>query len=135
MLRKYLNSELILIDLESIEDIFLDNKTFLVIQNERLNDKYILVEKVKREDLFELIPFGNLTPQTPTKTPQVDEDLIYDYRETIINNDPFGKYSGTKLGEIFDKNDIGWVNNCIKNMKNTYIKDRVNYLAKYYKVV
>ena len=133
MLRKYLNSEIVIVDLEEKVDI--DSVLDLVVQTEKLSDRYILLEKIKRENLFELIPFGNLTLQTPTKTQQVDEDLIYDYRETIINNDPFGKYSGTKLGEIFDKNDIGWVNNCIKNMKNTYIKDRVNYLAKYYKVV
>lgn len=135
MLRKYLNSELILIDLENIEDVFLDNKTFLVIQNERLNDKYILVEKVKREDLCELIPFGNLTTSNTKTINEADDDLVYEYRETIINNDPFGKYSGDKIGRIFDNKDTGWINNALKSMRNEYIKERVKYLAKYYKVV
>lgn len=136
MLRKYINSEMIFLDAKLLVTATKMEEHSLIIQTERISDTIVLAEIISRDEIFELIPFGNLTT-TPTnnKTQQVDEDLIYDYRETIINNDPFGKYSGTKLGEIFDKNDIGWVNNCIKNMKNAYIKDRVNYLAKYYKVV
>lgn len=135
MLRKYVNSEFILIDLENIEDIFLDNKQFIVVQSEKLNDKYILLEKVKREDLCDLIPFGNLTTSNTKTTTEADDDLVYEYRETIINNDPFGKYSGDKIGKIFDNKDIGWINNALKSMRNEYIKERVKYLAKYYKVV
>lgn len=132
MLRKYINSKIVC--LQVAIDYSLDSKEDIVIQTEKLTDTLIIAETVSRYNLCELIPFGNLTTiPTNNKTQQVDEDLIYDYRETIINNDPFGKYSGTKLGVIFDANDKGWVNNCIKNMKNTYIKDRVSYLAKFYK--
>ena len=135
MLRKYVNSEIILADLEAIDDVSIDSGLDLTVQTERLSDKYILLEKVKREDLCDLIPFGNLTTSNTKTTNEADDDLVYEYRETIINNDPFGKYSGDKIGKIFDNKDTGWINNALKSMRNEYIKERVKYLAKYYKVV
>lgn len=135
MLRKYINSEIVIADLEEIEDVNIDSGLDLTIQTERLSDRYILLEKVKREDLCDLIPFGNLTTSNIKTTNESDDDLVYEYRETIINNDPFGKYSGDKIGKIFDNKDVGWINNALKSMRNEYIKERVKYLAKYYKVV
>ena len=135
MLRKYINSEIVIADLEQIEDINIDSGSDLTIQTERLSDRYILLEKVKRKDLCDLIPFGNLTTSNTKTTNEADDDLVYEYRETIINNDPFGKYSGDKIGKIFDNKDVGWINNALKSMRNEYIKERVKYLAKYYKVV
>lgn len=136
MLRKYINSEMLFLDAKILANTPKIEEQYLIIQTERISDTIVLAETIRRNDIFDLIPFGSLTT-TPTnnKTQQVDENLVYDYRETIINNDPFGKYSGEKIGKIFDLGDSGWIKNAIKNMKNQYIKDRVSYLAKYYEVV
>lgn len=132
MLRKYINSQIYFVDVTTTS--IMDNE-LMIIQTERINDNLVLVEAVDRENLCDLILFGNLTTNNTKTTNEVDDDLVYEYRETIINNDPFGKYSGDKIGKIFDNKDTGWINNALKSMRNEYIKERVKYLAKYYKVV
>lgn len=135
MIRKFINSKLILIDLEQIEDVELDNKMFLVIQTERVNEKYILVEKIERENLCDLIQLTSVisTQKQNTQNEDFDEKLE-EYRSVILNKDPFGKYSGVSLGEIFDKKDITWIMQCVNNMKNEFIRERVAYLEHYYKL-
>lgn len=130
MLRKYLNSKIVVIEAPSA--CGLDDEEMIVIQTENLGNDKIIVEKVERQAIFDLISIGNvMTNKEPPKQSAKNEDKISEYAEVIINNDPFGKYSGHKLGEIFEKGDRAWVVNCLKSMKNEYIKDRVRYIAEY----
>lgn len=45
--------------------------------------------------------------------------------DTVLNNDPLGKYNGCLLREPFEKNDTVWIEWVLKNMHNKFIKDKV----------
>lgn len=45
--------------------------------------------------------------------------------DTVLNNDPVGKYNGCLLREPFEKNDTIWIEWVLKNMHNKFIKDKV----------
>lgn len=136
MIRKYINSKVILIkgvsiiEEKVIEDI-INNKFIIQVEPQMDN---LIVEYCESAQIVDLIPFtSNIS--TPRQEPQGDLHKVEEYREVVINNDPFGKYGGHSLGEIFDAQDINWINRCIKDMRNDYIKSRVEYLKDHYKKV
>ena len=129
MIRKYLNSEFILYDLTKPASAELKSK--YIIQTEITNN-FLLVEFCDFDKIVELIPF-NL--QNLKNNDNIESDKLEEFRETILNNDPFFKYSGAKLGEIFDAKDKAWLSKALKEMRNAYIKERLEYLNSYYKIV
>lgn len=136
MIRKYINSKVILIkgvsiiEEKIIEDI-INNKFIIQVEPQMDN---LIVEYCENAQIVDLIPFtSNIS--TPRQEPQGDLHKVEEYREVVINNDPFGKYSGYAIGDIFDAQDINWINRCIKDMRNDYIKSRVEYLKDHYKKV
>lgn len=129
MIRKYLNSEFNLYDLMDSLRGELENK--YIIQSEITNN-FLLVEFCDFDKIVELIPF-NL--QNLKNNDNIESDKLEEFRETILNNDPFFKYSGAKLGEIFDAKDKAWLSKALKEMRNAYIKERLEYLNGYYKIV
>lgn len=136
MIRKYINSKITAFriaetDGEMIRD--LQNKYF-IIQIDLPTNHCAIVEYCEYSEIVDLIPFTSNIP-TPRQEPQGDLHKVEEYREVVINNDPFGKYGGHSLGEIFDAQDINWINRCIKDMRNDYIKSRVEYLKDHYKKV
>lgn len=127
MIRKYINSTVYIVEADkcvSAEGVF-------IIQAEPLNDNKYIVEFCKEGQQLDLISMSTLAKIEPKKE-ENDMDTVCDYLSTIINNDPFGKYSGEELSVVFQNKDKKWIDTCIKNMRNTYIKDRVEYLRNHY---
>lgn len=135
MIRKYINSKIkYIIDENDVEYLFAEENKFFIIQVEPSINQSLIVEYCESAQMVDLIPFtSNIS--TPRQEPQGDLHKVEEYREVVINNDPFGKYSGYAIGDIFDAKDINWINRCIKDMRNDYIKSRVEYLKDHYKKV
>lgn len=135
MIRKYINSKIkYIIDENDVEYLFSEENKFFIIQVEPSINNSLIVEYCESAQMVDLIPFTS-NMSTPRQEPQGDLHKVEEYREVVINNDPFGKYSGYAIGEIFDAQDINWINHCIKDMRNDYIKSRVEYLKDHYKKV
>ena len=45
--------------------------------------------------------------------------------DTQLLNDPLGKYNGCNLRVPFDRKDTDWIDWCLKNMHNKYIRDKI----------
>ena len=133
MIRKFINSNVEIVRMENISGLAPD---VFVIQNERINDNLQLIESCLKKDICELIPFstqgisnGNITQNT------YSDEKIEEYGHTILNNDPFFKYSGHELKDIIEAKDVAWINKALKEMRNEYIKTRIEYLAKANKLI
>lgn len=91
------------------------------IPNEFL-ESYLLENGGRREDLK---PTNEETPfdAQPRKTQaQMELETALD---TILNNDPMGKYNGCNLRVPFDRGDTDWIEWVLKNMHNKFIRDKV----------
>lgn len=127
MLRKYTNSKISIFEINLLKGF--EDYCF-VIQTETVGDK-LLIEWCKNSEILDLQPFLMVTPQG-TKTASFDNSKYDEYISVVINNDPFCKYSGKTLGDIFTAQDKKWIDKAIQEMRNNYIKDRVIYLRDYY---
>ena len=136
MLRKFLNSEIKLIETTSpiITNYSLDSDEQIYVQSETVNDNCIIVEYVNRKDLCDLIQFGAMQNNGKIE-PLQDDKKVEEFRAIVLRTDPFSRYSGMTLGDIIDQRDLKWINQVVKNMTNTYIREKVEYLAKYYKLI
>lgn len=95
-----------------------ENTIIQIIPIEESNK--LLVEYVSKleENLRE--PVG-----IPTHDMQMQDNL-----DTIINYDPFGnKYSGKPIRDIFEAGDKAWIDKALKNMKNEYIREKLEYIV------
>ena len=83
-----------------------------------LANKYLVIKEVINRDAMS---FEN-AQSDPT---------INEYREVRLNTDPFGdhKHSGQTLGHILDT-DKSWCEMAVKQLKNEYIRIRLEYLLK-----
>lgn len=54
-----------------------------------------------------------------------DEMALETALDTVLNNDPLGRYNGCNLREPFDKQDYKWIDWVLENMHNKFIKDKV----------
>lgn len=105
---------------------------YYIIQIES-NGSDLLIEYCKNDEISDLIPFTSATlGNTPQEQPKKQFDKVEEYRNEVLNNDPWGKYNDTKLGDIFDKQDANWIDKALKSMRNTYIKSRLEYLKDFY---
>ena len=99
------------------------------------DENYIAVEYIPSEFiesyLLENTKQGSLTPTNeetpfdaqPRKTQEQME--LETALDTILNNDPMGKYNGCNLRVPFDRGDTDWVEWVLKNMHNKFIRDKV----------
>lgn len=130
MKRIFENSNLEIGKYEEMKDT-LENVNIIQVES---NGELVIVEWCKYEDYLDMIPFLISKPQDMARNaPKGDINKVNEYREVELLKDPFMRYSGYTLGEIFDNKDIKWINKCLQDMKNEYIKDRVAYLVEYYK--
>lgn len=126
MIRKFFNSTI------SVIDETKNNSGMFIIQVEQLGSS-ILVEFCPQGEQLDLIPFTIAgLPQKEPQNKEDDNEKANEYLSVVINNDPFGKYSGCELYTIFQNNDQKWIENCLKNMKNEYIRSRVEFLKGWY---
>lgn len=133
MLRKFINSEFFIENVTdgTVSKFLSDDKQF-IIQSEVVGC-WVSIEYCLKENIPDLIPF-NLNQNTPKTVNKGDSDKVQEYREVVIMNDPLGKYNGCSIGDVFDAKDTKWIDWCLKNMKNSFIKDRVKYIAEYYEI-
>lgn len=84
-----------------------------------------LIEKYRNETKS----FDKNEEKVKNKEDQALENAL----DTVLNKDPFGDvYSGWKLKDIAD-NDPEWIEKAIKDLKNTFIKDKLILIQKLYK--
>lgn len=119
-----------------ILDIKEINELEKVIQINKVEDYSLyIVEFIPNEFiesyLLENTKQGSLTPTDkeapfdsfPQKTQeQMELEIALD---TVLNNDPLGRYNGCNLRVPFDKGDKQWVEWVLENMHNKFIKDKV----------
>lgn len=133
MLRKFLNSEIEILDFNTtkgfIDDVF-------VIQSEKLTENLCLFETCLKSEICDLIPFSTIGANNGTiQQNTYSDEKIKEYSDVVLNNDPFYKYSGQTLGAIIEAKDVNWINKALKEMRNEYIKIRIEYLAKAFKLI
>jgi len=139
MIRKFLNSTIEILQLKSPDYKFagLAPDTFF-IQEEKINDNMIILESCKNAEVMDLIPFttsGIVKAPTNQNNSLYDDATINEYGEIVLNNDPFYKYSGCKLKEIILKKDIDWIQRALREMRNEYIRTRIEYLARAFNLI
>ena len=121
MLRKFKNSAINFVTLEDYKTI---SFKYFVIQTEKFSDSIVEVEYCNYED--ELV---ELRVASTSKSQAQEDDKITEYRAIVLNNNAFnGKWSGKTLGEVFDAKDYEFIDNAIKNMRNEYIRERIEFL-------
>lgn len=77
-----------------------------------------IVEYIERE--------GSSEEKNESLKPDLD---FQNYLETYINRDPFGgKYSGKMIKEVFEAGDKRWLDTALKEMKNEFIRERLQYI-------
>lgn len=127
MKRLFLNSKFCIADINGFE-----MNGGYILQSE-INGCFIMYEWCNQNEISDLIPFTSATlGNTPQEQPKKQFDKVEEYRNEVLNNDPWGKYNDTKLGDIFDKQDVNWIDKALKSMRNTYIKSRLEYLKDFY---
>ena len=97
------------------------------------DEHYIAIEYIPSEFLesYLLENTKGLTPTDkeapfdsfPRKTQEEME--LETALDTVLNNDPLGRYNGCNLRVPFDKKDDQWVEWVLANMHNKFIKDKV----------
>lgn len=138
MIRKFLNSrvEVLGITYSSQDNALINNSETFFIQNEKINDDFQIIEYCFKSEICDLIPFSTTGANNGTiKQNTYSDEKIKEYSEIVLNNDPFYKYSGATLGAIIEAKDVNWINKALKEMRNEYIKTRIEYLAKAYNLI
>lgn len=132
MIRKFLNSKIEFIEIKSPNFDFAGLATnIFFIQSEKINDDLLLIETCDKSDVMDLIPFSTTGASNGKITQNTySDEKIEEYSQIILNSDPFYKYSGCKLKEIIDAKDVNWIQRAMKEMRNEYIRTRIEYLAK-----
>lgn len=97
------------------------------------DERFIAVEFIPKEfiESYLLENTKGLTPTDkeapfdtfPKKTQEEME--LETALDTVLNNDPLGRYNGCNLRVPFDKRDEQWINWVLENMHNKFIKDKV----------
>lgn len=97
------------------------------------DEHYIAIEYIPSEfiESYLLENTKSLTPtdmeaQFDTFPKKTQEEMELETAlDTVLNNDPLGRYNGCNLRVPFDKKDEQWVEWVIANMHNKFIKDKV----------
>lgn len=82
------------------------------------------------EDSF-LIEYISKLEEEMFDEPKSRADIDFEnYLDTTLNKDPFGgKYSGMKLRAVFEAGDKQWLATALKEFKNEFIRDRLQYIV------
>lgn len=111
-------------------DIF-DKKVIQVV----VDDGLVFAEYIPDEYLEDYIaeqsgmsPATNSAPIEPVKSDAQKE--LETALNTVLTNDPRGKYSGCMLKEPFDNGDRDWIEWCLLHMQNKFIRNRIEIIYK-----
>lgn len=105
----------------------------MFIQIEKDNEGGFICELVSKDNIplyhNEITPVSAPTPfDEPVKSKE--EQDLETALATELKNDPQGMYNGCMLEVPFNNQDWEWVDWTLKNMKNKFIRDRVQLIAK-----
>lgn len=101
---------------------------------EELENKNLILQIVSvpfnNDNDFFIIEYISKLEETMIDEPKSRADIDFEnYLDTVINKDPFGgKYSGLKIKTVFENGDKQWLTTALKEMKNEFIKDRLQYI-------
>lgn len=128
MLRKFKNSYVATYNIIDLNRVFCTGE-LQIVQTEKLTDELILVESVDNwENLDEL-------KMSQTKSQSEEQSKIDEYRAIVLNSNQFnGKWSNKTLGELFDAKDTEFIDKAIHEMKNEYIRTRIEFLKEHTKL-
>ena len=117
------NSNLEIVNSEQLL-IFEDNAT-LILQIVPLSEKLYICEYISR------LEEDNVPKSLPSNTmPRGDIDFE-NYLDTTINKDTFGAvWSGATIREVFEAGDEAWIKKALKEMKNEFIRSKIEYIIK-----
>lgn len=108
---------------KTLDEIFSDKKIIQLMADEN----YVAVEYVELDSINQYIaeqtgplPKDEITPMKSREQKELETAL-----DTVLNNDPLGRYNGCNLRVPFDKGDAQWVEWVLENMHNKFIKDKV----------
>lgn len=128
-LSKYSNIDVF----DKLEDLQRMLRLKIKIVQVKIEDGYFACEYVN-DDMLESYLLENTKGLTPTdkeapfdtfpKKTQEEMELETAL-DTVLNNDPLGRYNGCNLREPFDKQDYKWIDWVLENMHNKFIKDKV----------
>ena len=97
----------------------------LVIQVAITSNNNLIVETVFSPLLEKYRNETKIVDKTEEKVKTKQEQDLENALDTVLNKDPFGDvYSGWKLKDIVDT-DPEWIDKAIKDLKNTFIKDKL----------
>ena len=105
---------------EAVSEILnIESSNSLVIQIALISGTCLIIEYISKleEEMLE--------------EPKSRADIDFEnYLDTTLNKDPFGgKYSGMKLRAVFEAGDKQWLATALKEFKNEFIRDRLQYIV------
>lgn len=108
----------------AVDDILkLEASNFLILQIAEISACCLIIEYVENDTNFA----DKLPQQSPLKS---EDDMQFEnYLDTIILRDPFGKYSGKMIREIFENGDEKWLDTAFERMHNTFILDKLKFIV------
>lgn len=128
MLRKYKNSKIYVYNILYLNNVLAGGECEIV-QTEKLTDELILVESVDNWDNLDELKMSQ------TKSQSEEQVKIDEYRAIVLNSNQFnGKWSNKTLGELFDAKDTEFIDKAIHEMKNEYIRTRIEFLKEHTKL-
>lgn len=97
-----------------------------------IEDKYLILQMHTHEETDTMVvEYISKLEDEMFDEPKSKHDIDFEnYLDTTLNKDPFGgKYSGMKLRAIFEAGDKQWLATALKEFKNEFIRDRLQYIV------
>lgn len=91
------------------------------------DERYIGIEYISEAYIDKYIEEQSGTALKETVAPVKSEAQkeLETALDTMLNNDPRQKYTGCNLRVPFDRGDWEWINWCLDNMHNEFIRKRI----------
>lgn len=97
-----------------------------------IEDKYLILQMHTHEETDTMVvEYISKLEDEMFDEPKSRADIDFEnYLDTTLNKDPFGgKYSGMKLRAVFEAGDKQWLATALKEFKNEFIRDRLQYIV------
>ena len=114
-----------------IQNLCAEQKVIQLIKNDNENIMFVeyvpneMIESYLLENTKGLTPTDKEAPFDTFPKKTQEEMELETALDTVLNNDPLGRYNGCNLRVPFDKRDEQWVEWVLANMHNKFIKDKV----------
>lgn len=101
------------------------SKCIQAVSNE--DGRFGFIEYIEADNIADYIAEQSGTALKETVAPVKSEAQkeLETALDTMLNNDPRQKYTGCNLRVPFDRGDWEWINWCLDNMHNEFIRKRI----------